>query len=90
MSWLTSLPVWAILFLSLLIVGSVSSASYLLLHKKTGEHRERTGMAAAAYMTALGSLFAILTGFLINSEYASSPKFGWKRSGGCKPSCLGD
>ncbi len=71
MSWLTSLPVWAILFLSLLIVGSVSSASYLLLHKKTGEHRERTGMAAAAYMTALGSLFAILTGFLINSEYAT-------------------
>ena len=71
MSWLTSLPVWGILFLSLLIVGSVSCASYLVLHSKTGEHRERTGMAAAAYMTALGSLFAILTGFLINSEYAT-------------------
>ena len=71
MSWLTSLPVWAILFLSLLIVGTVSSASYLILHSKTGEHRERTGLAAAAYMTALGSLFAILTGFLINSEYAT-------------------
>jgi len=71
MSWLTSLPVWAILFLSLLIVGSVSTASYLFLHSKNGEHRERTGMAAAAYMTALGSLFAILTGFLINSEYAT-------------------
>jgi len=28
-------------------------------------------MAAAAYMTALGSLFAILTGFLINAEYAT-------------------
>jgi len=71
MSWLTSLPVWAILFLSLLIVGSVSATSYLFLHSRTGDHRERTGMAAAAYMTALGSLFAILTGFLINSEYAT-------------------
>ena len=58
MSWLTSLPVWAILFLSLLIVGSVSSASYLILHKKTGEHRERTGLAAAAYMTADTPLLA--------------------------------
>jgi hypothetical protein len=71
MSWLTSLPVWAILFLALLIVGSVSASSYLFLHSRTGDHRERTGLAAAAYMTALGSLFAILTGFLINSEYAT-------------------
>ncbi|MEJ6510887.1 MAG: branched-chain amino acid ABC transporter substrate-binding protein [Actinomycetota bacterium] len=71
MSWMTSLPVLAIFFLSLLIVGSVSAVSYLILHSKTGDHRERTGMAAAAYMTALGSLFAILTGFLINSEYAT-------------------
>ena len=71
MSWLTSLPVWAILFLSLAIIGSVSASSYLFLHSRTGEHRERTGLAAAAYMTALGSLFAILTGFLINSEYAT-------------------
>ncbi len=71
MSWLTSLPVWAILFLFLILVGSASAASYAFLHSKTGEHRERTGLAAAAYMTALGSLFAILTGFLINSEYAT-------------------
>jgi len=71
MSWLTSLPVWAILFLALLLVGSVSAGSYIFLHSRTGEHRERTGLAAAAYMTALGSLFAILTGFLINSEYAT-------------------
>jgi hypothetical protein len=71
MSWLTSLPVWAILFLALVIVGSVSASSYLFLHSRTGDHRERTGLAAAAYMTALGSLFAILTGFLINSEYAT-------------------
>lgn len=33
--------------------------------------REPTGNTAAAYMTALGSLFAILTGFLINAEYQS-------------------
>ncbi|MEI7621922.1 MAG: branched-chain amino acid ABC transporter substrate-binding protein [Actinomycetes bacterium] len=71
MSWLTSLPVWAILFLALVLVGSASAASYAFLHSRTGEHRERTGLAAAAYMTALGSLFAILTGFLINSEFAT-------------------
>ena len=71
MGWLTSLPVWAILFFALIIVGSVSATSFLLLRSRSGDHRERTGMAAAAYMTALGSLFAILTGFLINSEYAT-------------------
>ena len=33
--------------------------------------REPAGLTAAAYMTVLGSLFAILTGFLINTEYTT-------------------
>lgn len=33
--------------------------------------REVTGTTAAAYMTVLGSLFAILTAFLINTEYST-------------------
>lgn len=71
MTWLTGLPIWGLLLLSLLIVGAMSGVTYGILQSRIGEHRERTGMAAAAYMTALGSLFAILTGFLINSEYAT-------------------
>ena len=71
MTWLTGLPIWALLFFALLVVGVISGATYLFLHRRLGEDRERTGLAAAAYMTALGSLFAILTGFLINSEYAT-------------------
>jgi branched-chain amino acid transport system substrate-binding protein len=71
MTWLTDLPIGLVLFLSLFIVGVISGVSYWLLHSRIGDNRERTGMAAAAYMTALGSLFAILTGFLINAEYAT-------------------
>lgn len=35
------------------------------------DRRERAGTTAAAYMTVLGSLFAILTAFLINTEYST-------------------
>jgi len=71
MTWLTSLHVWVLFILSMTVVGAISAVTYLLLHSRIGDNRERTGMAAAAYMTALGSLFAILTGFLINSEYST-------------------
>ena len=71
MTWLTSLNVWVLLVLSMVVVGAISAGTYLVLHSRIGDHRERTGMAAAAYMTALGSLFAILTGFLINTEYST-------------------
>ncbi|MFM8894318.1 MAG: hypothetical protein ACKOE2_02820, partial [Actinomycetales bacterium] len=71
MTWLTSLHVWVLLVLSMVMVGAISAGTYLVLHSRIGDHRERTGMAAAAYMTALGSLFAILTGFLINTEYST-------------------
>jgi len=71
MTWLTNLPIGVLLFLALFIVGIISGVVYWLLHSRIGDNRERNGMAAAAYMTALGSLFAILTGFLINAEYAT-------------------
>jgi branched-chain amino acid transport system substrate-binding protein len=71
MNLLTSLPTWVLLPLVLVVVGAISVMLYLLIDRRIGDHREQAGMAAAAYMTALGSLFAILTGFLINSEFAT-------------------
>jgi hypothetical protein len=55
----------------LLVVGGISVFLYLLIDRRIGDRREHAGLAAAAYMTALGSLFAILTGFLINSEFST-------------------
>jgi len=71
MDQLTSLPTLALLPLMLLVVGSISVLFYVVIDRRIGDRREHAGMAAAAYMTALGSLFAILTGFLINSEFAT-------------------
>ncbi|CAM8645917.1 LivK ABC-type branched-chain amino acid transport systems, periplasmic component [Acidimicrobiia bacterium] len=71
MNWLTSLPTLALLLIVMSVIGAISASLYLLIDRKIGGHREHAGMAAAAYMTALGSLFAILTGFLINSEYST-------------------
>lgn len=72
MIWLSSLPGWVMV---LLCVGGAATYALLLvavLHRllrPTG--RERSGVTAAAYMTVLGSLFAILTAFLINTEYST-------------------
>ena len=67
---LTSLADWQVLLLSLLTVAVVSVGVALLIRRFLGPGpRDRAGITAAAYMTALGSLFAILTGFLISSEY---------------------
>jgi len=68
---LTSLPTWVLLPLMLVVVGAISVFLYLLIDRRIGSRREHAGIAAAAYMTALGSLFAILTGFLINSEFST-------------------
>lgn len=70
MSVLTSLNLWSVLALT---VGAIVAFA-LLVNWSVGRvlrsgPRERAGTTAAAYMTALGSLFAILTGFLISSEY---------------------
>ena len=68
--FLTSLSDWQVLLLALVTVAVVSIAVALLIRRFLGPGpRDRAGITAAAYMTALGSLFAILTGFLISSEY---------------------
>ena len=69
MTWLTSLSTGTVLALCILSTLFISAISLLLLIKLEHGGSEIAGMTAAAYMTALGSLFAILTGFLINSEY---------------------
>lgn len=71
MEVLTSLPAgWLLLF----VLGGVLVFSGLMIvvlqRTVRTDGRERAGLVAAAYMTALGSLFAILTGFLLNGEYA--------------------
>lgn len=71
MNRLTSLSTWVLLPLVLIVVGAISILIHRMIDRRIGESREHAGMAAAAYMTALGSLFAILTGFLINSEFST-------------------
>ena len=72
MTWLTSLPGPVLLVGSLTIWVLFAFGVNRWLHARNRDDSgERAGLVAAAYMTALGSLFAILTGFLINSEYAT-------------------
>lgn len=71
MNFLTGLPgVW-MLGLTLLFIVVGSAGMVVSLTRSSDAGRERAGATAAAYMTALGSLFAILTGFLINTEYST-------------------
>ena len=69
MTWLTSLSMGGILALCIISISLISVISLVVLIKLEHGGSEIAGMTAAAYMTALGSLFAILTGFLINTEY---------------------
>ena len=72
MGWLESLPGWAVFAGTLILVVATAVGINFALHRYVRPNRrESIGMTAAAYMTALGSLFAILTGFLINSEYST-------------------
>ena len=72
MEFLTSLDIWVLVALMLVLTVVVSMALALAFARLLDDpQREKAGMTAAAYMTALGSLFAILTGFLINSEYGT-------------------
>ena len=78
MGVLASLPSWEVILLSVVLVALVSVATSLLIRRRMGPGpRERAGVTAAAYMTAVGSLFAILTGFLISSEYATLKALGF-------------
>ena len=70
MAWLASLPTSVILLISLGGALALALGTTVLLHRVVHTSgREHAGLTAAAYMTALGSLFAILTGFLLNGEY---------------------
>jgi hypothetical protein len=72
MGWATSLPAGVVFAGSLVVTGVVATLVHLSLHRLVRPgHRESIGVTAAAYMTAVGSLFAILTGFLINAEYGN-------------------
>lgn len=72
MDALVSLDDWLLVFLSVSLTLLVSGTmAFLFARLIRGDRRENAGVTAAAYMTALGSLFAILTGFLINSEYST-------------------
>lgn len=70
MDALVSLDDWAVVLLMVSLTLIVSGAmAFLFARFIRSDRRDKAGTTAAAYMTALGSLFAILTGFLINSEY---------------------
>ena len=70
--YLVSLNEWVLVpLIIVLTVGASAAMMWAFARYIRGGNREKAGMTAAAYMTALGSLFAILTGFLINSEYSS-------------------
>ncbi|MGE0226900.1 MAG: branched-chain amino acid ABC transporter substrate-binding protein [Dehalococcoidia bacterium] len=72
MERLISLPDVALVVGALLVATLFSAAVNVAIHHIVeDDDRERSGATAAAYMTALGSLFAILTGFLINTEYST-------------------
>ena len=72
MRFLTSLATWQVLVgsivLTVLFTFLVAWAANRFM---TSTVAEKAGTTAAAYMTAFGSLFAILTGFLIQAEYAN-------------------
>ena len=71
-SLITSLNVWVLMLGALLVTMFIAAALAFAFHRYLpGDSAEKAGITAAAYMTALGSLFAILTGFLINSEYGT-------------------
>ncbi|MTA64715.1 MAG: hypothetical protein F2518_10215, partial [Actinobacteria bacterium] len=68
MRWLSSInSVWLLLLMGSFAVGAAVIAALLIRRLNI----DKAAPIAAAYMTALGSLFAIFTGFLINSEYGT-------------------
>jgi hypothetical protein len=70
MSVLTGLPALPLLLVVFGLVGLFAVAGTMVLHHVVrGTARENSSFIAAAYMTAIGSLFAIFSGFLLNGEY---------------------
>ncbi|MFM7616944.1 MAG: hypothetical protein ACKO72_05725 [Actinomycetes bacterium] len=71
MLWLTSLPTGVVFVAFIVVMGGVAAIAHHLMITRISEER-RAGMAktATVYITELGTLFAILTGFLISAEYS--------------------
>lgn len=71
MRWLASLSPAVILIASVAVATAIAVGTTVVAYRLSRPSgRDHIGITAAAYMTALGSLFAILTGFLLNGEYA--------------------
>lgn len=71
MLWLTSLPTWVVFGGTLVFMGSIAAiAHHLMITRISAERRVGMAKTATVYITELGTLFAILTGFLISSEYS--------------------
>ena len=70
MSSLVSLSPGLVFPLFVVLAAAFAFGLSLHLHRRfTGKAAKSMGDTAAAYSTVLGSLFAILTGFLINAAF---------------------
>jgi hypothetical protein len=69
--WLTSLPT-GVVFVGLIVVmgGIAATAHHVMITRISPERRVGMSKTATVYITELGTLFAILTGFLISAEYS--------------------
>ncbi len=72
MNFLVSLPTWVIYTFFVVATALFAWGLSVYLHKHfRGKAASSMGEAAAAYSTVVGSLFAILTGFLINAAFGT-------------------
>ncbi len=72
MNLLVSLPTWVIYTFFVIATAAFAWGLSVYLHRRfKGKAAKSMGGAAAAYSTVVGSLFAILTGFLINAAFGT-------------------
>lgn len=72
MTFLVSLPTWIIYAFFVIATAGFAWGLSVFLHRRfKGKAAKSMGDAAAAYSTVVGSLFAILTGFLINAAFGT-------------------
>lgn len=72
MNFLVSRPTWLIYTFFVIATAIFAWGLSIYLHRRfKGKSAKSMGDAAAAYSTVVGSLFAILTGFLINAAFGT-------------------
>jgi uncharacterized membrane protein len=72
MGVLTSFNLWLVMLLMIVVITTFTVLVNLAIARFLGaERHQKAGHTAEYYMTALGSLFAFLTGFLISAEYST-------------------